>query len=438
MNILLIGSGGREHALAWRLAQSPRVQKVYVAPGNGGTALAHKLENVALSQPAELADFAQRESVALTVVGPEAPLAAGVVDTFRARGLKIFGPTQAAAQLESSKDFAKAFMARHHIPTAVYQTFSDPAQAHAYVDREGAPIVVKADGLAAGKGVVVASTTDEAHAAIDAMLGDGSLGDAGARVVIEEFLQGEEASFIVLSDGFNVLPLATSQDHKRLLDGDEGPNTGGMGAYSPAPVVTPEMHHRIMREVIMPTVQGMMQDGLPYTGFLYAGVMIAPGDDPARPIKVLEFNCRMGDPETQPIMMRVKSDLVEVIEHAVAGTLDVARIDWDRRTALGVVMAAANYPDSPRSGDAISGLPTDNDAQHSDDCMVFHAGTRLRDGKPVTSGGRVLCVTALGDSVRLARERAYATVSQIAFDGCQYRSDIGWRALKRPDSKDLA
>jgi len=431
MNILLIGSGGREHAIAWRLAQSPRVHKVYVAPGNGGTALASKLENLAISDPVALADFAESERIALTVVGPEAPLAAGVVDVFRARGLKIFGPTQAAAQLESSKDFAKAFMARHGIPTAAYQTFTDPALAHAYVDRQGAPIVVKADGLAAGKGVVVASTADEAHAAIDAMLGDGSLGEAGARVVIEEFLQGDEASFIVMSDGHNVLALATSQDHKRLRDGDEGPNTGGMGAYSPAPVVTPDMHHRIMREVILPAVQGMMRDGIPYTGFLYAGVMIAPGDDPARSLKVLEFNCRMGDPETQPIMMRVKSDLVDVIEHAVAGTLDQAQIDWDRRTALGVVMAAANYPDTPRTGDPITGLPAT-----ADDCMVFHAGTALRDGQPVTSGGRVLCVTALGDSVRLARERAYAVLNQIAFDGRQYRHDIGWRALKRPSDKE--
>jgi len=434
MNILLIGSGGREHALAWRLAQSPRVRKIFVAPGNGGTALAYKLENLALDKPAELADFAEREKIGLTVVGPEAPLAAGVVDVFRARGLRIFGPTRAAAHLESSKDFAKTFMSRHGIPTAAHQTFTDPALAHAYVDQQGAPIVVKADGLAAGKGVVVANTLAEAHAAIDAMLGDGSLGGAGARVVIEEFLQGEEASFIVMSDGRNVLALATSQDHKRLHDGDTGPNTGGMGAYSPAPVVTPDMHHRIMREVIMPTVQGMMRDGIPYTGFLYAGVMIAPGDDPARPIKVLEFNCRMGDPETQPIMMRVKGDLVEVIEHAVAGTLDQAKIDWDRRTALGVVMAAANYPDAPRIGDLITGLPADG--HDSSDCVVFHAGTTLRDGQPVTSGGRVLCVTALGDSVRLARERAYATLNRIAFDGNQYRSDIGWRALKRADGKE--
>ena len=433
MNILVIGSGGREHALAWRLAQSPRVQKVFVAPGNGGTALARNLENLAISDPTELADFAEREQIGLTVVGPEAPLAAGVVDIFRARGLKIFGPTKAAAQLESSKDYAKAFMVRHSIPTAKYQTFTDPAQAHAYVDQEGAPIVIKADGLAAGKGVVVAATLEEAHSAIDAMLGDGSMGAAGARVVVEECLQGEEASFIVMCDGRNVLALATSQDHKRLLDGDTGPNTGGMGAYSPAPVVTPDMHHRIMREVILPTVQGMARDGIPYTGFLYAGVMIAPGDDPARPIKVLEFNCRMGDPETQPIMMRVKSDLVEVVEHAVSGTLDKAEIAWDRRTALGVVMAAANYPGTPRTGDVISGLPADDN-----DCMVFHAGTKLENGKPVTSGGRVLCVTALGDSVKLARERAYDAALQVVFDGRQYRSDIGWRALKRPATKESA
>jgi len=424
MNLLLIGSGGREHALAWRLAQSPRVQKVYVAPGNGGTAHAPKLENVTLSDPVALADFAASHAVALTVVGPEAPLAAGVVDLFRARGLKIFGPTQAAAQLESSKDFAKAFMARHGIPTAAYQTFSDPLQAHAYVDQQGAPIVVKADGLAAGKGVVVASTLDEAHAAIDAMLGDGSLGQAGSRVVIEACLQGEEASFIVMCDGQHVLALATSQDHKRLGDGDTGPNTGGMGAYSPAPVVTPALHQRIMQEVILPTVEGMARDGIAYTGFLYAGVMIAPGDDPARDIKVLEFNCRMGDPETQPIMMRVNSDLLDIIEHAVCGTLDQAHIDWDPRTALGVVMAAPNYPGTPRTGEPISGLPAD-----SDDCMVFHAGTQLRNSQTLTAGGRVLCVTALGDTVQRARERAYSTVSQITFDGCQYRRDIGWRAL---------
>ncbi|CAM3453980.1 phosphoribosylamine--glycine ligase [Bordetella sputigena] len=429
MKLLVIGSGGREHALAWRLAQSPRVHKVFVAPGNGGTQH-DSLQNIALTNAEELADFVQREGVSLTVVGPEAPLAAGVVDVFRARGLKIFGPTKAAAQLESSKDYAKAFMVRHNIPTARYQTFTDPALAHAYIDQEGAPIVIKADGLAAGKGVVVATSVDEAHAAVDAMLGDGSLGAAGARVVIEECLQGEEASFIVMVDGRNVLALATSQDHKRLQDGDQGPNTGGMGAYSPAPVVTPELHHRIMREVILPTVQGMARDGLPYTGFLYAGLMIAPGDDPDRPIKVLEYNCRMGDPETQPIMMRIKSDFVDVVEHAIAGTLNQADIVWDRRTALGVVLAAHNYPGTPRTGDVISGLPED-----AADCMVFHAATRLDGDQVKTTGGRVLCVTALGDSVRMARERAYETVDRIAFDGRQYRTDIGWRALKRVPPK---
>jgi len=430
MKLLVIGSGGREHALAWRLARSPRVHKVYVAPGNGGTQHGDLLQNVPLTSPEELADFVQREGVSLTVVGPEAPLAAGVVDVFRARDLKIFGPTKAAAQLESSKDYAKAFMVRHRIPTARYETFTDPAQAHAYVDQQGAPIVIKADGLAAGKGVVVATDLEQAHAAIDAMLGDGSLGQAGARVVIEECLVGEEASFIVMCDGRNVLALATSQDHKRLRDGDAGPNTGGMGAYSPAPIITPELHHRIMREIILPTVQGMARDGVPYTGFLYAGLMIAPGDDPDRAIKTLEFNCRMGDPETQPIMMRVKSDLLDALEHAVDGTLDQADITWDRRTALGVVLAAHNYPDTPRNGDVIAPLPAD-----TEDCAIFHAGTR-RDGEQLkTSGGRVLCVTALGDSVRMARERAYLAVDSVQFDGRQYRTDIGWRALKPSQQK---
>ena len=426
MRILIIGSGGREHALAWKMAQSPRVETLFVAPGNGGTARHHAVQNVAITDVDALADFAQREQIDLTVVGPEAPLAAGVVDVFRARGLKIFGPTQQAAQLESSKDYAKQFLVRHQIPTAHYQTFTDPAQAHAYIDAQGAPIVVKADGLAAGKGVVVAQTTDEAHAAVDAMLGDGSLGAAGARVVIEECLLGEEVSFIVMCDGQHVLPMATSQDHKRLNNGDTGPNTGGMGAYSPAPLVTPQLHNRIMREVILPTIQGMKHDGIPYTGFLYAGLMITPahGDQPAG-IKVLEFNCRMGDPETQPIMMRIKGDFVRVVEHAIHGTLDQAEIDWDRRTALGVVMAAANYPATPRTGDIIDGLPADQD-----DCMVFHAGTRLDEGKVVTAGGRVLCVTALGDSVKLAQQRAYQTVDQIRFAGAQVRRDIGWRAIK--------
>lgn len=427
MRILIIGSGGREHALAWRLAQSSRVETVFVAPGNGGTARDAALRNVALTDPVELADFARREKIDLTVVGPEAPLAAGVVDRFREHGLRIFGPTQAAAQLESSKDYAKQFLVRHDIPTARYQTFTEPAAAHAYVDEQGAPIVIKADGLAAGKGVVVAETTAEAHAAIDAMLGDGSLGAAGARVVIEECLVGEEVSFIVMCDGQHVLPLATSQDHKRLLNGDQGPNTGGMGAYSPAPLVTPQLHNRIMREVILPTVQGMKNDGVPYSGFLYAGLMISPAtaDKPAG-IKVLEFNCRMGDPETQPILMRLKGDFLRVMEHAVNGTLDQAEIDWDRRSALGVVMAAANYPATPRAGDVIDGLPADHP-----DCMVFHAGTVLdADGKVRTAGGRVLCVTALGDSVKLAQQRAYQAVDQIRFAGAQVRRDIGWRAIK--------
>ena len=422
MKILVIGSGGREHALAWRLAQSPRAQKVFVAPGNGGTALEPDLENVAFTTVADLVDFARREKIHLTVVGPEAPLAEGVVDDFRAAGLKIFGPVKAAAQLESSKDFAKAFMVRHNIPTAKYQTFTDAGEAHAYVDAEGAPIVIKADGLAAGKGVVVAQSLAEAHAAIDDMLSGNKLGAAGARVVIEECLLGEEASFIVMVDGGHVLPLASSQDHKRLLDGDAGPNTGGMGAYSPAPVVTPEMHAKIMREVILPTVVGMAKDGMPYTGFLYAGVMIGETGH----IKVLEFNCRMGDPETQPIMMRLKSDLVSLVERAIEGKLDQAEAEWDRRTALGVVMAAANYPESPRKGDVIEGLPGP-----AEDLHVFHAGTQLADGKLVTSGGRVLAVTALGDSVKMAQKRAYEAVAQIRFDGMQYRRDIGYRAIDR-------
>ncbi len=425
MKLLVIGSGGREHALAWRLLQSPRVKHVYVAPGNGGTAVMQGTSNVALSDPADLAAFAKNEGITLTVVGPEAPLAAGVVDVFRAQRLKIFGPTQAAAQLESSKDFAKAFMVRHQIPTAEYQTFTDPLAAHSYIEEKGAPIVIKADGLAAGKGVVVAMTAHEAHEAVDAMLGDGSLGAAGARVVIEECLLGEEASFIILCDGKNILPLATSQDHKRLMDADQGPNTGGMGAYSPAPVVTPVIHKRIMREVIEPTIEGMEADGIPFTGFLYAGVMIGDGDDATRPIKVLEFNCRMGDPETQPIMMRIRSDLLDVFEHGVDGTLDQASIDWDPRTALGVVMASANYPATPRLGDEITGIPLPQS-----DCVVFHAGTALKEGVTRTSGGRVLCVTALDDTVRSTQKRVYAVVDAINFDGAQFRRDIGWRALE--------
>jgi phosphoribosylamine--glycine ligase len=422
MKLLVIGSGGREHALAWRLAQTPGLQRVLVAPGNAGTAGEAELENLPLTDVDALADFAQRENVHLTVVGPEAPLAAGVVDAFRARGLRIFGPTRAAAQLESSKDFAKRFMARHNIPTAEFATFADARAAHDYVDAKGAPIVVKADGLAAGKGVVVAMTAAEAHAAIDMMLLDNRMGDAGARVVIEEFLDGEEASFIVMVDGKHALPLATSQDHKRLQDGDQGPNTGGMGAYSPAPVVTPEVHARAMREVIMPTIQGMEKDGIPYTGFLYAGLMIKPDGS----IKVLEFNCRMGDPETQPIMMRLKSNFLQLLEAAVDGRLDKVEADWDRRVALGVVLAAANYPEAPRKGDVIHGLPRQEEA----DVHVFHAGTSLVDGQAVTSGGRVLCVTALGETVKSAQKRAYEMVDQIGFDGMQCRRDIGFRAIR--------
>ncbi|WP_341685926.1 phosphoribosylamine--glycine ligase [Limnohabitans sp.] len=425
MKVLVVGGGGREHALAWKLAQSQKVQQVYVAPGNGGTARDKNLVNVPISDVVQLREWAQANQIGLTVVGPEAPLAAGVVDEFRAHGMRIFGPTKAAAQLESSKAFSKAFMARHAIPTAEFETFTDPVAAHAYVDRKGAPIVVKADGLAAGKGVVVAMTLAEAHEAIDFMLVDNTLGvthnEGGARVVIEEFLQGEEASFIVLCDGKNVTALATSQDHKRLLDADEGPNTGGMGAYSPAPVVTADVHARAMREVIMPTIRGMEKDGIPYTGFLYAGLMI---DAQGKP-KTLEFNCRMGDPETQPIMMRLKSDLFDVMMAATSESLDKIELEWDRRVALGVVLAAAGYPLNPRKGDAISGLPAD-----SLEAMVFHAGTTEQDGKVLTSGGRVLCVTALGDSVRQAQQKAYAAVAGVQFDGMQYRKDIGYRAIK--------
>ena len=423
MKLLVIGSGGREHALAWKLAQSPRVSQVFVAPGNGGTAATEGLVNVPLTSIPSLIEFVRREGdIAFTVVGPEAPLAAGIVDSFRAAGLKIFGPTQAAAQLESSKDFAKQFLSRHGIPTAAFGSFTDAASAHAYIDHHGAPIVVKADGLAAGKGVVVAATTDEAHAAVDAMLSGNRIGEAGHRVVIEECLVGEEASFIVLVDGEHVLPLASSQDHKRLLDGDQGPNTGGMGAYSPAPVVTPGMHARIMREVITPTVEGMAADGIRFTGFLYAGIMIGTDGAP----RVLEFNCRMGDPETQPIMLRLKSDLVTIIEAAIDGTLDRVEADWDRRTALAVVLAAAGYPEAPQKGAVISALPAP-----AEDLHVFHAGTTSENDQTTVSGGRVLAVTALGDSVRMAQKRAYDAIAGIHFDGMQYRRDIGWRALDR-------
>jgi phosphoribosylamine--glycine ligase len=421
MKLLVIGSGGREHAMAWKLAQSPRVQMVFVAPGNGGTATENGLENVGITSIPELVSFAKTEQIYLTVVGPEAPLSAGIVDAFQAEGLKIFGPVRAAAQLEASKDFAKQFMLRHGLPTAKHATFTGAAEAKAYVEQQGAPIVIKADGLAAGKGVVVAATVAEAKAAIDLMLVQNKLGDAGARVVIEEFLEGEEASFIVMADGAHALPLATSQDHKRLKDGDQGPNTGGMGAYSPAPILTPQLHARVMREIIQPAIAGMAKDGVPYVGFLYAGLMIDKAGNP----KTLEFNCRLGDPETQPIMLRLKSDLLALVEHALAGTLDRAAADWDRRPALGVVLAAAGYPDEPRKGDEIGGLP-----KGTDDRRVFHAGTRLEGKKVVTSGGRVLCVTALGDSLKTARARAYEFADAIRFEGMQYRKDIGHRALR--------
>jgi phosphoribosylamine--glycine ligase len=422
VKLLVIGGGGREHAIAWRLAQSPRVQKVYVAPGNGGTAREPGLVNVPLGKTEELIAFVRAEGIQLSVVGPEAPLAQGVVDAFRDAGLRIFGPTRAAAQLESSKDFAKRFMLRHGIPTARHATFERASDAKAYVAEQGAPIVIKADGLAAGKGVVVASSVAQANEAIDAMLLTNRLGEAGARVVIEECLEGEEASFIVICDGRHALPLATSQDHKRLRDGDEGPNTGGMGAYSPAPVITPKLHARVMREIIQPTIQGMARDGLPYVGFLYAGLMI---DGEGRP-RTLEFNCRLGDPEAQPILMRLKSDLLALFEAALEGRLENATAEWDRRSALGVVLAARGYPEQPVSGDRIDGIPAP-----SENCRVFHAGSRLDGDRLVTSGGRVLCVTALGDSLRVARQRAYAAAEVIRFDGMQYRHDIGNRGLRR-------
>lgn len=420
MNLLVIGSGGREHALAWRLAQSPRIARVYVAPGNGGTQAEDGVINADASGVAQLLDLAKQHSVALSVVGPEAPLADGVVDAFRGEGLKIYGPTRRAAQLESSKDFAKSFMVRHGIPTAKHQTFTDAVAAHAYLDTQGTPIVLKADGLAAGKGVIVATTLEDAHHGVEQLMVSGMVGNAGNRLVIEEFIDGEEVSFIVMVDGQHILPLATSQDHKRLHDGDRGPNTGGMGAYSPAPLVTPSLHARIMREVIQPTVAGMHADGEAYTGFLYAGLMITPKGD----IKVLEYNCRLGDPETQPILMRLKTDLCTLIEHGVNGTLDSVEAQWDRRVGLGVVLAAAGYPENPRKGDVITGLP-----EAAEDVHVFHAGTRKQGDQILTQGGRVLCVTALGDTVRLAQRRAYEIADQIKFDGKQMRCDIGHRAL---------
>lgn len=425
MKVLVIGSGGREHALAWKLAQSPRVSEVLVAPGNAGTAFEPRCRNVDLKATDidGLLDLAAREEVALTVVGPEQPLVAGVVDMFRGAGLRIFGPTAAAAQLEGSKAYAKAFLARHGIPTAFYAVHTDVQAALAYVRGKGAPIVVKADGLAAGKGVVVAMTLDEAEAAVRDMLEGNAFGDAGARVVIEEFLEGEEASFISMVDGTHALPMATSQDHKRVGDGDTGPNTGGMGAYSPAPVVTPQVHARVMREVVEPTVRGMAADGVPFTGFLYAGLMIDASGAP----KVIEFNVRFGDPETQPVMMRLRSDLVDLLEAAIDGSLDGAQAQWDPRPSLGVVMAAEGYPGMPRTGDAINSF----DAPDVDDTKVFHAGTRLEGAHAVTAGGRVLCVCALGDSVADAQRKAYAEVAGIDWPGEFHRHDIGWRAIGR-------
>ena len=423
MKLLVIGGGGREHALAWKLAQSPDVETVFVAPGNAGTAVEPKLRNVPLLPHAGLIAFCRAEKIAFTVVGPEAPLAAGIVDDFRAAGLPVFGPTRAAAQLESSKDFAKAFMQRHGIPTAQYQTFADAEAAHAYIREKGAPIVIKADGLAAGKGVIVAMNEDEAHAAVDDMLLGNKMGDAGARVVIEDFLRGEEASFIVMADGDNVLPMATSQDHKRLLDGDLGPNTGGMGAYSPAPVVTPEVHRRVMDEIILPTVRGMKEDGIPFTGFLYAGLMI---DETGAPF-VIEFNCRFGDPETQPVMSRLDSDFVQLVQAGIEGRLNEVSAEWKPQTAVGVVLAAAGYPDSPRKRDIIEGIDEANETG-----KVFHAGTAFAEGgRTATNGGRVLCVVGLGDSVEAAQQTAYRAVEKIRFEGMQYRKDIADKAVKR-------
>ena len=424
MKVLVIGNGGREHALAWKLAQSPETERVFVAPGNGGTRLDQTLVNVPITDLVELVDWAREQAIDLVVVGPEAPLAGGVVDLFRDAHIPVFGPTKAAAQLESSKAFSKAFMARHDIPTAAYESFTDVEAAHAYIDRIGAPIVVKADGLAAGKGVVVAMTATEAHAAVDDMLLENRLGvthnAAGARVVIEAFLEGEEASFIVVCDGKTVVPLATSQDHKRLQTGDLGPNTGGMGAYSPAPVVTPAVYAKAMSEVIMPTVEGMAKDGIPFTGFLYAGLMITPAGE----VKTLEFNCRMGDPETQPIMMRLTSSLAELMLAGATGGLDRVTLTWDDRPALGVVLAAAGYPADPRKGDLISGIPA-----ATADAVVFHAGTTLQDGELLSSGGRVLCATALGTTLQEAQTKAYALLGAITLEGAQYRTDIGSRAI---------
>ncbi|WP_341325464.1 phosphoribosylamine--glycine ligase [Methylotuvimicrobium sp. KM2] len=424
MKILIVGGGGREHALAWKAAQSSSAEKVFVAPGNAGTALEPNLENVeiAADDVSALLAFAKQQQIDLTIIGPEAPLVKGIVDSFQEAGLKCFGPTAQAAQLEGSKAFCKDFMARHNIPTAEYQTFTDTAEAITYIEAKGAPIVVKADGLAAGKGVIVAQTIAEATSAVEDMLSGNAFGAAGNRVVIEEFLAGEEASFIVIADGKHALPMATSQDHKARDNGDKGPNTGGMGAYSPAPIVTPEIHDRVMREVIEPTLQGMIEDGIPYTGFLYAGLMIAPDGS----LKVLEYNCRFGDPETQPIMMRLKSDLTELCEAALDGTLNSVETDWDERAALGVVLAAGGYPGDYRKGDVITGLPKSELA----DRKVFHAGTQLQGNDIVTSGGRVLCACALGETIKDAQDNAYALTAEIQWDGIYYRTDIGFKAIR--------
>lgn len=448
MNALIIGSGGREHAMAWKLAKSETIGKVFVAPGNAGTHLEYHTENIDIKETEiqKLADFAadKNNRIKFTIVGPEAPLAAGIVDEFRSRGLHIFGPTKAAARLESSKEFAKKFMQKYNIPTAKFQTFdnSDPANiqaAHDYIDQNGVPIVIKADGLAAGKGVVVATTLEEAHQAVDDMLNNASFGAAGAKVVIEEFLDGEEASFIVMCDGKNVLPLASSQDHKRVGDNDTGANTGGMGAYSPAPIITPKIHAEVMRDVIYPTIRGMLDEGIPFTGFLYAGLMISKNPDATNKIKVLEFNCRMGDPETQPIMMRLKTNFADLIEHSIDGTLNQIDTEWDRRVALGVVLAAQNYPQTPKKGDVITFLTKNNinisnaekEEIKENNSYVFHAGTAINaDGKIVTNGGRVLCVTALGDSTKIAQKIAYEEVGKISWDGMHFRHDIGNKALK--------
>ncbi|AWD32324.1 Phosphoribosylamine--glycine ligase [Candidatus Kinetoplastibacterium sorsogonicusi] len=423
MKLLVIGSGGREHALVWRLSLSPRVKKIYVSPGNAGTANNDRIENISETDINDLINFAKIHNINMTIVGPEAPLAAGIVDNFREAGLKIFGPTKAAAQLESSKIFAKNFMIKHKIPTAKYACFENAVEAHNYIDNEEMPIVIKVDGLASGKGVVVAKSKEEAHDAINKFTNN----FYSQNILIEEYLEGEEASFIVMSDGTNVLALATSQDHKRLLDEDLGPNTGGMGAYSPASIITPDIYNRIMRDVILPTINGMSKDGIPFTGFLYAGVMISNklNNSAEKDIKILEFNCRIGDPEAQPIMMRMKTDLVDIFEHAINNSLDKAEIMWDRRTAVGVVIASKGYPDNPELGFPITGLPKD-----TDECVVFHSATKKLNNEIITSGGRVLCVTTLGDSIRIAREKAYDIISNIHFDGMQYRKDIGWRAMK--------